>query len=190
VVTMLPASRHVEAAMLGTDGVIAGLTAGMTVIDKSAIDPGTTRRVAAAVEAKQAHMLDAPVSGSSLGAEQGTLTIMVGGDEAVLERHRELLEAMGSNVVHCGTTGMGEAVKLCKQPDRGRVGGRGGRGVRPLRLDGQAFAELHERHAFGGEGGGPYCGFEPGDPVVLHTSHVHARGSGEGRHVWPAFDEQ
>ena len=113
VVTMLPASRHVEAAMFGDDGVIAGLTPGMTVIDMSTIDPGTTRRVAAAIEERGCAMLDAPVSGSSTGAEQATLTIMVGGAAEVLERFRPLLEAMGRNVIHCGGTGMGEAVKLC-----------------------------------------------------------------------------
>jgi 3-hydroxyisobutyrate dehydrogenase len=113
VVTMLPASRHVEAVMFGDDGVVAGVEPGTTVIDMSTIDPGTTRRVAAAIESKGGFMLDAPVSGSSTGAEQGTLTIMVGGPADVLERHRGLLEAMGSNVIHCGATGMGEAVKLC-----------------------------------------------------------------------------
>ncbi len=113
VVTMLPASRHVEAVMFGDDGVVAGLASGMTVIDMSTIDPGTTRRVAAAVEACGCTMLDAPVSGSSTGAEQGTLTIMVGGPTEVLERYRPLLDVMGRNVIHCGGTGMGEAVKLC-----------------------------------------------------------------------------
>lgn len=113
VVTMLPASRHVEAAMLGDGGLVAGLAPGTIVVDMSTIDPGTTRRVAAAVEARGCTMLDAPVSGSSTGAEQGTLTIMVGGPAEALERCRPLLEAMGSNVIHCGGTGMGEAVKLC-----------------------------------------------------------------------------
>ena len=113
VVTMLPASRHVEAAMFGDDGVIAGLAPGTTVIDMSTIDPVTTRRVASEIEARGCAMLDAPVSGSSAGAEQATLTIMVGGAADLLERFRPLLEAMGRNVIHCGGTGMGEAVKLC-----------------------------------------------------------------------------
>ena len=115
VVTMLPASRHVEAAYRGPDGVIAGLGPGMVVIDMSTIDPGTSRRIAAEVEATGASMLDAPVSGSSTGAAEGTLTIMVGGDEADLESQRDLLEAMGRTIIHCGPTGMGEAVKLCNQ---------------------------------------------------------------------------
>ncbi len=115
VVTMLPASRHVEAAYLGTDGVIAGLGPGMVAIDMSTIDPGTTRRVAAEVSRAGAEMLDAPVSGSSTGAADGTLTIMVGGNAAVLYSQRELLGAMGRTIIHCGAIGMGEAVKLCNQ---------------------------------------------------------------------------
>lgn len=113
VVSMLPASRHVEAAMFGPDGILAGLAGGATVIDMSTIDPGTTRRVAAAVAERGGRMLDAPVSGSSTGAEQGTLTIMVGGDADLFAAERELLGTMGSNVIHCGASGAGEAVKLC-----------------------------------------------------------------------------
>lgn len=99
--------------MLSPDGVVAGLRAGATVIDMSTIDPATTRRLAAAVEAKGAKMLDAPVSGSSAAATDGTLTIMVGGPEAALEAERDLLQVMGSNIIHCGPNGMGELVKLC-----------------------------------------------------------------------------
>ncbi len=113
VVSMLPASRHVEAAMLGPDGIIAGLKANTVVIDMSTIDPGTTRRLAAAVAERGCQMLDAPVSGSSIGARDGSLTIMAGGDPEVLEAQRDLLGAMGGNVVHCGAVGMGEVVKLC-----------------------------------------------------------------------------
>ena len=112
VISMLPASRHVLAAMLGPDGVVEGLRPGATVIDMSTVDPGTTRRVAEAVTARDCTMLDAPVSGSSIGAREGTLTIMVGGDAEVLELHRDLLGAMGTNVIHCGPIGMGETVKL------------------------------------------------------------------------------
>lgn len=112
VVSMLPASRHVVAAMFGPDGAIEGLRPGATLIDMSTIDPGTTRRVAAAAEAKGARMLDAPVSGSSTGATDATLTIMVGGDATVFAEMQDLLGAMGSNVIHCGPVGMGETVKL------------------------------------------------------------------------------
>lgn len=113
VVSMLPASRHVEAAYLGPDGIVAGIDANTVVIDMSTIDPGTSRRVADQLTARGAQVLDAPVSGSSLGAAEGTLTIMVGGDEEVLGSQRDLLEAMGKNVIHCGGGGMGQAVKLC-----------------------------------------------------------------------------
>jgi len=113
VVSMLPASRHVEAAYLGPDGIVEGVGANTVVIDMSTIDPGTSRRVADLVGKRGAQMLDAPVSGSSLGAVQGTLTIMVGGDDEVLESQRDLLGAMGQNVIHCGGGGMGQAVKLC-----------------------------------------------------------------------------
>ena len=112
VISMLPASRHVVAAMFGADGALEGLRPGATLIDMSTIDPGTTRRVAEAAAAKGAHMLDAPVSGSSTGAANATLTIMVGGDAATFEAQRELLGAMGANVIHCGPLGMGETVKL------------------------------------------------------------------------------
>ena len=113
VVSMLPASAHVIAALLGPDGGVEGLASGATLIDMSTIDPGTTRRVAAAAQARGAAMLDAPVSGSSAGAIAGTLTIMVGGDAGVLEAQRDVLAAMGANIIHCGGTGMGETVKLC-----------------------------------------------------------------------------
>jgi 3-hydroxyisobutyrate dehydrogenase len=113
VISMLPASSHVLSAMLGSAGVVGALQPGATLIDMSTIDPGTTRRVAEAVAARGAYMLDAPVSGSSAGAEAATLTIMVGGDAEVMESQRDVLEALGSSVVHCGPIGMGETVKLC-----------------------------------------------------------------------------
>jgi 3-hydroxyisobutyrate dehydrogenase len=115
VITMLPASRQVEEAVLGPGGVLEGLEAGATLIDMSTIDPSTTRRVEAAVRQRGARMLDAPVSGGAIGAERGTLTIMVGGDAEVLDRVRDLLAAMGTDVVHCGAIGMGETVKLANQ---------------------------------------------------------------------------
>ena len=115
VITMLPAPRHVEAAYRGPDGVIEGLVPNTVVIDMSTIDPGTSRRIADVVDRTGARMLDAPVSGSSTGAADGTLTIMVGGDAAVLESQRDILEAMGRTIIHCGANGMGEAVKLCNQ---------------------------------------------------------------------------
>lgn len=113
VVTMLPASMHVEEAYFGPAGVLEAIGPGTVVVDMSTIDPGTARRVAAAVAERGGVALDAPVSGSSVGAEAGTLTIMCGGDAEALARVRPLLEAMGRNIVHCGGSGMGQAVKLC-----------------------------------------------------------------------------
>jgi betaine-aldehyde dehydrogenase len=112
VISMLPASGHVLAAMLGAEGAVEHLRPGATVIEMSTIDPGTTRRVAEAVAARGCQMLDAPVSGGSVGARDATLTIMVGGEAGVLEAHREVLRALGSRIVHCGAIGMGETVKL------------------------------------------------------------------------------
>lgn len=112
VIAMLPAPPHVVAAMFGPDGAIEGLRPGATLIDMSTIDPGTTRRVAEAAAAQGARMLDAPVSGSSTGAVNATLTIMVGGARADFEAQRDLLGALGTNVIHCGPLGMGETVKL------------------------------------------------------------------------------
>ena len=112
VICMLPASQHVLEAAYGDDGFVSGLRPGATVIDMSTIDPDTTRRVCDEVKSAGASMLDAPVSGSSAGAIAGTLTIMVGGKTAVLESHLDLLNAIGSTVIHCGPIGMGETVKL------------------------------------------------------------------------------
>lgn len=113
VVSMLPSSSHVDAAYLGPDGVVEGLAPNAVAIDMSTIDPVTSRRIADEVLRKGARMLDAPVSGSSAGATEGTLTIMVGGDEEVLESHRDIFLEMGRNVIYCGANGMGLAVKLC-----------------------------------------------------------------------------
>ncbi|HEY4027664.1 MAG TPA: 3-hydroxyisobutyrate dehydrogenase [Candidatus Dormibacteraeota bacterium] len=112
VITMLPAARHVLAAMLGTEGVVERLRPGATVIDMSTIDPGTTKRVAEAVTARGCRMIDAPVSGGEAGARAATLTIMVGGDAETLDAHRDLLRALGTRIVHCGPAGLGQTVKL------------------------------------------------------------------------------
>jgi 3-hydroxyisobutyrate dehydrogenase len=112
IVSMLPASQHSLEAASGPDGYIAGLREGATVIDMSTIDPDTTRQIAEAVDRAGGTMLDAPVSGSSAWATTGELTIMVGGDEAVLDRYREILGHMGTHIIHCGAIGMGETIKL------------------------------------------------------------------------------
>jgi 3-hydroxyisobutyrate dehydrogenase len=113
VVTMVPNSPEVEVAYLGPKGVLDGARAGQVAIDMSTIDPATTRRVGARLEAVGVQMLDAPVSGGVPGAVAGTLTIMVGGDPAVFAQARPILGTMGKNVVHVGPLGSGEVAKIC-----------------------------------------------------------------------------
>ncbi|MBY0335807.1 MAG: 3-hydroxyisobutyrate dehydrogenase [Acetobacteraceae bacterium] len=108
VITMLPAGKHVRDAWLGEGGMAAASEPGAVLLDCSTIDVETARAVAAGRP-----MLDAPVSGGVMGAENGTLTFMVGGSEEGFARARPILEAMGRTVVHCGEAGAGQAAKLC-----------------------------------------------------------------------------
>lgn len=112
-ITMVPSSPHVEAAVLGPNGVLDGLKAGRVLIDMSTIDPLVTRKVAEAAASRGIKMLDAPVSGSLPRAIDGTLTIMVGGPKEVFEQCLPILRCMGENIFHVGEVGMGETVKLC-----------------------------------------------------------------------------
>lgn len=112
VITSLPSSPHVEEVLAGADGVMEGMAAGGTLIDMSTIDPGTTKRVAARAAARGLRMIDAPVSGAPPKARDGTLTIMVGGDPAVVADCRPILQALGTSIVHVGPIGAGETVKL------------------------------------------------------------------------------
>lgn len=112
-ITMLPRSQHVEAAVLGDDGLYAGLTAGATHIDMSTIEPGASARFGRAAAEAGLKMIDAPVGKSTAAAESGTLTIMAGGDPAVVDECRPVLEVMGETVYHCGDQiGSGAAVKV------------------------------------------------------------------------------
>ena len=113
VITMLPNSPHVEAAYLGPRGILEGARPGLTCIDMSTIDPGTTRRVGERLTAAGVRMLDAPVSGAVPRAIEGTLTIMVGGEADLFEAMRPILAAMGKNVIHVGPVGSGEVAKIC-----------------------------------------------------------------------------
>ena len=99
----------------GEAGVLAGLAAGSLVVDHSTISPSETRRLAGRVKEAGSAWLDAPVSGGSEGAALGTLSIMVGGDSAHLDRVRPYLEAMGSSITHVGPAGAGQMVKLVNQ---------------------------------------------------------------------------
>ncbi len=111
-ITMLPASVHVKQVYLGEDGVLAAVGKQVLLIDSSTIDPQTAREVAAQAAAQGNDMLDAPVSGGTGGAQAGTLTFMVGGDEAVFERALPVLETMGKNIVYCGGAGNGQVAKV------------------------------------------------------------------------------
>jgi 3-hydroxyisobutyrate dehydrogenase len=113
VVTMLPASQHVEALFLGAGNLLAQLPAGTLVIDSSTIAAATSRKVAEAAKAKGVAFIDAPVSGGTGGAIAGTLTFMVGADTADLERARPVLEKMGANIFHAGAVGAGQTAKIC-----------------------------------------------------------------------------
>ena len=113
VVSMLPASRHVEGLYLGENGLLGKIPVGALVIDCSTIAPASARKVAGAAGDRGLAMLDAPVSGGTAGAQAGTLTFIVGGPEATLERARPFLQAMGRNIFHCGDSGAGQVAKLC-----------------------------------------------------------------------------
>ncbi|WP_114240726.1 3-hydroxyisobutyrate dehydrogenase [Dyella sp. C9] len=113
VISMLPASRHVEGLYLGEAGLLPHIPAGALVIDCSTIAPAAAQKVAKAATQRGLAMLDAPVSGGTAGAAAGTLTFIVGGDEHVLERARPILAAMGKNIFHVGASGAGQVAKLC-----------------------------------------------------------------------------
>ncbi len=116
IVTMLPASQHVEGLFLGNgngSGLLASITRGALVIDSSTIAAATSQKVAKAAEAAGIAFIDAPVSGGTGGAIAGTLTFMVGSSDAHLERARPLLEKMGANIFHAGSVGAGQTAKIC-----------------------------------------------------------------------------
>ena len=113
VVTMLPASQHVEGLFLGAGQLLAQLPKGTLVIDSSTIAAATSRKVAEAAQAQGVDFIDAPVSGGTGGAIAGTLTFMVGAEAAALERARPLLEQMGANIFHAGSVGAGQTAKIC-----------------------------------------------------------------------------
>lgn len=116
VVSMLPASAHVEGLYLGSDGqpgILEKIAPGTLVIDSSTIAAATSRKVAEAAAKKGVAVIDAPVSGGTGGAIAGTLTFMVGGSEADLERARPVLEKMGANIFHAGAAGAGQTAKIC-----------------------------------------------------------------------------
>jgi 3-hydroxyisobutyrate dehydrogenase len=114
VITMLPDSPDVEEVITGEQGVLAGARKGLIIVDMSTIAPATSRKLGEKAAAQGVHFLDAPVSGGSQGAVNGTLTIMVGGDKEIFEQARPVLDAMGKseNIFYVGPQGAGEVVKL------------------------------------------------------------------------------
>lgn len=117
VITMLPDSPDVERVLDGPEGVFSAIQPGTIVIDMSSIAPGPARRLAERAHALGAVMLDAPVSGGEIGAIEGTLSIMVGGDGAAFAAVKPILDAMGNpeRVIRIGESGAGQICKLCNQ---------------------------------------------------------------------------
>jgi 2-hydroxy-3-oxopropionate reductase len=115
VFTMVTSSSDVEEVVLGSNGLIRGATRGSVVVDMETISPAVARNVARALVEKGIEMLDAPVSGGPMGAEQAALSIMVGGKAQVFERIKPLFEHLGKTIVHVGDHGAGQITKACNQ---------------------------------------------------------------------------
>ena len=115
IITCVSDTPDVETVILGPQGVIHGARPGSLVIDMSTISPQATRAIAASLAEQGVDMLDAPISGGSEGAAQGTLSIMVGGEAAALQRAMPVLQAMGKRITHVGPHGAGQTVKLVNQ---------------------------------------------------------------------------
>jgi 2-hydroxy-3-oxopropionate reductase len=115
VFTNVTATADVESVIVGEAGVIEGAKSGSIVCDFSTIDVAATRRIAAQLHARGVHFMDCPVSGGVKAAEAGTLTILIGGDQAHLARARPLLECLGANLFHMGAVGNGQVTKACNQ---------------------------------------------------------------------------
>ncbi len=112
-ISMLPASEHVESLYLGEDGLLSKLDKTVLIIDCSTIAPDSAIKVANQAKDLGLSMVDAPVSGGVVGAQESTLTFIVGGAENNVERARPLLEKMGSNIFHAGSNGAGQVAKVC-----------------------------------------------------------------------------
>jgi len=115
VFTVITSSADVEGVALGKDGLIEGMAPGSVLVDCSTIAPDAARHIAEKLGEKGIHFLDAPVSGGEQGAIDATLAIMAGGDAAVLERVRPLLDCLGKRIVHIGPNGAGQVAKACNQ---------------------------------------------------------------------------
>jgi 2-hydroxy-3-oxopropionate reductase len=112
VITCLPDSPDVEAVV---QGMLEGLRSGILFIDMSTIAAATSKKIYTELQARGIQALDAPVSGGDIGAQQGTLSIMVGGEASAFDRALPVLQAMGKNIVHVGDSGAGQITKACNQ---------------------------------------------------------------------------
>ena len=115
VITCVSDTPDVAAVILGDSGIIHGAKPGTVVVDMSTISPTVTREIADALAARQIALVDAPVSGGSEGAQRGTLSIMVGGEAAVVDQVRPVLAAMGQTITHVGPIGAGQTTKAINQ---------------------------------------------------------------------------
>ena len=117
IMTMLPDGPDVENVLEGGNGIFSAIQQGTVIVDSSTIAPAIARRLAMRAKELGGSMLDAPVSGGEIGAIDGTLTFMVGGEAAALESVREILGAMGKpeRIVHVGESGAGQICKVCNQ---------------------------------------------------------------------------
>ena len=109
--TSLPTPQDVEQVVLGEGGILAGALEGTTLFDLSTTDPETITRISNSASQRGINVLDAPVSGGTIGAEQGTLCVMVGGDKNNYDRYKSVLDLIGNQVVYCGNLG---ACAVCK----------------------------------------------------------------------------
>ncbi|MBS1679552.1 MAG: NAD(P)-dependent oxidoreductase [Actinobacteria bacterium] len=114
-ITILKDDPVVRAVLGGPDGAIAATPAGALVVDMSTVSPALARELAVEAGARGVGFLDAPVSGGDVGARDGTLSIMVGGEAADVERARPIFEVLGSRVTHVGAAGAGQVAKACNQ---------------------------------------------------------------------------
>ncbi|SDM46389.1 2-hydroxy-3-oxopropionate reductase [Kriegella aquimaris] len=115
VITMLPDSPEVETVVLGKDGVIEGIRPGSIFVDMSTIAPATAKKIYNAFQEKKVEALDAPVSGGQVGAESGTISIMVGGSQDAFDKVLPLFNVMGKSAVLIGDAGAGQTTKACNQ---------------------------------------------------------------------------
>ncbi|WP_313579656.1 2-hydroxy-3-oxopropionate reductase [Lacrimispora sp.] len=115
VITMVPNSPHVRAAVLGENGVLEGAKSGTVVIDMSSIDPTESKAIGAELEKQGIDMLDAPVSGGEPKAIDGTLSVMVGGRKELFDKYYDMLMVMAGSVVYVGELGSGNVAKLANQ---------------------------------------------------------------------------